>query len=268
MQSPDVQGWITQGDKLFDTVLRDERCRPLLEAIQDTSDPSDDEESAVIMRRYPLLALRMATDSLISGDFEGYWSRVGRLVAGQTMAQTSMQESEHEKEKRKSKGDTILSSSSLLDSQWHEEHALLRDCLLGHLGGADAPSLFDDSTGPLNAEWYSSLMRILHVNSMDCSGHVCLFATASLLNHSCDSNLLQLDSFVHNPLSSTDESQLGSLPMDDTRTTKKTTMEELGARIPLPAFVKSDVSLPWVKFVTERRVEAGEELTISYTGEM
>ena len=35
-----------------------------------------------------------------------------------------------------------------------EEHSLLREAILPHVGGKDADSLFDEENGPLGPEWY------------------------------------------------------------------------------------------------------------------
>lgn len=115
-------------------------------------------------------------------------------------------------------------------------------------------------------------MQFLHVNTMNCGGEgsVSLFATASLLNHSCESNL-------HISLFPEERDRGEEVTSTWSEEEKR---ERMGAFIDLPAFIQEKStaisastllslppsSSPLVSFEASRRIEEGEELTISYTG--
>lgn len=117
--------------------------------------------------RHPQLILRMVLQSLLCGDFEGYWGAMQGLACAVT---------------------DDPASARLLLQVAEEEHALVRRSVASVAVGAE--ELFD---GALDEATYARLRGVIMLNTMRLgdfgAAHTTLFRTASMLNHDCHANV-------------------------------------------------------------------------------
>ena len=89
--------------------------------------------------KFPLLALRMVGHSLNRG-FADYWETIEELCFATVEAE----------------------GADGIPQAWRDEHALLRDAVVGHVPG-QPEVLFEHA---LTADWYARLMGRLHLNAV------------------------------------------------------------------------------------------------------